>query len=247
MLDSPRACAGLRINHHYFRNTLLRTLPDEDRQRLLPHLERIELRRRGGAQFPSNTLNHVYFIEDGLVSVLADTGKGKSIETRMIGPEGFIGIRVALGKREGFHRRVVQVAGSAMRVDADVFAALLDDSKALHQVMLDYVHTVILQGSQLSACNANHAIPQRLARWILMAHDRCGTDELTVTQKMLSRVLGVRRATISECLAAMEPDGILERSRSIIRIADRDRLEALACRCYAMIGGSLKLARCGTR
>ncbi len=221
-------------------NALLRSLPKEQLAYLLPQFERISLRRRGVVQFANSAMNHVYFIEEGLISVLADTGPGKSVETRVIGPEGFVGIRVVLGKRESCHRRIVQVGGSALRLPSDEFAKLLDENKELHQRMLEYVHNVFIQASVLSACNANHPIQQRLARWLLMAQDRCGSTSLHVTQKMVSRLLGVRRATIGDCMAAMEQQDILVRSRSFITITDREKLETVACRCYASISSSDK-------
>jgi CRP-like cAMP-binding protein len=216
-------------------NTLLKSLPEEDLSELLPQFERVALRRRGIVQFSNASMNHVYFIETGLISVLADTGHGKSVETRMIGPEGCVGIRVVLGKRESCHRRMVQIGGSALRIEADEFAKLIEKNKKLHQAMLEYVHTVVIQASQLSACNAHHTIQQRLARWLLMALERCGTEHLSITQKMLSRPLGVRRASIGACLAEMEEQGILQRSRSLISIQDHGKLEDIACKCYGLI------------
>jgi CRP-like cAMP-binding protein len=216
-------------------------LPEEELTWLLPQFERVPLRRRGIVQFSNNSMHHVYFIEQGLVSVLADTGPGKSVETRMIGPEGFIGIRVVLGKRESCHRRMVQVGGSALRIESDHFASLLDKSKALHQVMLEYVHTIVIQASQLNACNAHHSVQERLARWLLMAQDRCDTVNLSITHKMLSRLIGVRRATVGDCMAEMEQQGILVRSRSLISIGDRGKLESVACKCYGLISGAARI------
>lgn len=217
------------------RNLLLRSLPEDDLTWLLPQLERVILRRRGVVQFNNSSMNHVYFVEQGLVSVLADTGPGKSVETRMIGPEGFVGVRVVLGKRESCHRRIVQIGGSALCMETEAFAELLEKSRTLRQVMLEYAHTVFIQASHLSACNAHHSVLQRLTRWLLMAQDRCGQDSLPVTHKMLSRLLGVRRATVSDSLATLEQQGILAQSRSLITIVDRAKLETVTCKCYGLI------------
>ena len=217
-------------------NHLLRALPSEDLNWLLPQLERVPLKRRGIVQFSNSSMHHVYFVEQGVISVLADTAPGKSVETRMIGPEGFIGIRVVLGKRESCHRRMVQVSGSALRIESDRFAQVLEANRAVQQVMLQYVHSIVIQTSQLNACNAHHSVPERLARWLLMAHDRCGgTNTLPLTHKMISRLIGVRRATVGDCMAQMEQKGILELSRSLVTILDREKLLASACKCYSLI------------
>lgn len=216
-------------------NHLLRSLPTDDLNWLLPQLERVPLKRRGIVQFSNSSMHHVYFVEQGIISILADTAPGKSVETRMIGPEGFIGIRVVLGKRESCHRRMVQVSGSALRIEADCFAQALEANRALQQVMLQYVHSIVMQTSQLTACNAHHNVPERLARWLLMAQDRCSTSMLPLTHKMISRLIGVRRATVGDCMSAMEQAGILERSRSLITILDREKLLGAACKCYGLI------------
>ena len=219
-------------------NHLLRALPTEDLDWLLPQLERVPLKRRGIVQFSNSSMHHVYFVEQGLISVLADTAPGKSVETRMIGPEGFIGVRVVLGKRESCHRRMVQVSGSALRIEAERFAQVLQANRAIQQVMLQYVHSIIIQTSQLNACNAHHNVPERLTRWLLMAQDRCGADTLPITHKMISRLIGVRRATIGDCMSQMEQKGMLERSRSLITILDREKLLSSACKCYTLISAA---------
>lgn len=219
-------------------NAILRSLPEEEKNWLLPQLEWVPLQRRSGVQFSNSSMHHVYFIESGLISVLADTGSGKSVETRMIGSEGVVGIRVVLGKRQSCHRRIVKVSGSALRIDADQFADLLNKNKKLQEIMLGYVHTVMLQASQLSACNAHHTVQQRLARWILLAQDKCGAASLPITQKMLSQLLGVRRASISDCMMELEAQGAIICSRSLIKIGERGKLEAAACKCYRLISDS---------
>jgi CRP-like cAMP-binding protein len=224
-----------RPYHGSCQNHLLRALPSEDLNWILPQLERVPLRRRGIVQFSNSSMHHVYFIEHGLVSVLADTAPGKSIETRMIGPEGFIGVRVVLGKRESCHRRMVQVGGSALRMESDQFADVLESNPAIQQVMLQYVHSIVIQASQLNACNAHHSVQERLARWLLMAHDRSSSSKLPITHKMISRLIGVRRATIGDCMSEMEEKEVIARSRSLITILDRDKLLSMACKCYGLI------------
>ncbi len=217
------------------RNDLLRCLPRDELARLWPRFERVTLKARRVLHYEDTAMDYAYFIEDGLVSVLAHTGPGKSVEVWMIGREGFIGVPLVLGEPISAHRRIVQIAGSALRIRADAFLDAIGPASPTRELLLRYVQTVLMQASQLGGCNAHHSVPQRLARWLLMAQDRCATDTLRLTHDMLARLLGVRRATVSECIAALEAQGILGRARSQIRIQARRRLETIACPCYGIM------------
>jgi CRP-like cAMP-binding protein len=216
-------------------NALLRCLPDEDLQRLWPRFERVALKSRRVLHYPDTPMEHAYFIEQGLVSVLAKTGPGKSVEVWLIGREGFVGLPIILGQNISVHRRIVQVSGSALRIRADHLREALDQAATLRDLLLHSIQTVLIQTSQLAGCNAHHGVEQRLARWLLMAQDRCQTETLSLTHDMLSRLLGVRRATVSACIATLEAQEILGRARSLIRIKARPRLEAVACPCYRVV------------
>jgi CRP-like cAMP-binding protein len=216
-------------------NALLRCLPEEDLTRLWPRFERVALKSRRVLHYPDAPMEHAYFIEQGLVSVLAHTGPGKSVEVWLIGREGFVGLPIILGQNISVHRRIVQVSGSALRIRADHLREAMDQAATLRDLLLLSIQTVLIQTSQLAGCNAHHGVEQRLARWLLMAQDRCQTEALALTHDMLSRLLGVRRATVSECIGALEEQKILGRARSLIRITARPRLETVACSCYRVI------------
>lgn len=216
-------------------NALLRCLPDDELRQLWPRFERVALKPRRVLHYQDTPMEHAYFIEEGLVSVLANTGPGKSVEVWLIGNEGFVGIPLILGESTSAHRRVVQVAGSALRIHADHLRDVFENLPSLRARLLQYVQTVLIQTSQLGGCQAHHSLQQRLARWLLMAQDRCGSDTLMLTHEMLARMLGVRRATISECIAALEQQDILGRARSLIRIKARDQLESITCPCYGVV------------
>jgi CRP-like cAMP-binding protein len=224
-------------------NRLLRCLPEDQLRRLWPRFERVALKPRRVLSYQDTPMDHAYFVEDGLVSVLANTGGGKSVEVWLIGREGFVGVPLLLGESNSAHRRVVQVAGHALRIQADDLRDTVENAGPLRTVLLRYVQAVLIQTSQLGGCQAHHTLQQRLARWLLMAQDRCGKDALPLTHEMLSRMLGVRRATVSECIAALEQQEILGRARSLIRIMARERLEAIACPCYAVIRSADKSLR----
>ena len=176
-------------------NAILRCLPEEEFAQLHPLLELVSLKPRRVLHFPNVQTEYVYFIESGLVSVLANAGHGKDVEVWLIGPEGIAGFPVILGEVSSPHRRVVQVEGEAYRIRADDLVAAVAKLNTLRRVLLKYVQAVIIQTSQLGVCNATHTVDQRVARWLIMAQDRCHTDALPTTQQRLSRMLGVQRAT----------------------------------------------------
>jgi CRP-like cAMP-binding protein len=216
-------------------NRLLRRLGEGDLRQLRPHFEPVTLTPRRMLHQPGTAMEHVYFIEAGLVSVLARTGPAKAVETWLIGSEGLVGVPVILGQRISTHGRLVQVEGRALRINADVLRGILDENAAIRRVILRYVQSIIVQASQNAACNAHHGAPQRLAKWLLAASDKSGADEIPLPQHVLARMLGVRRATVGETIAQLERQGAIARSRSVIRIVDRRQLESAACYCYRVI------------
>ncbi|MDQ0356549.1 CRP-like cAMP-binding protein [Rhodoplanes tepidamans] len=180
-------------------------------------------------------MEHVYFIESGLVSVLAQIDERKAAEVWLIGREGLSGIPLLLGGSASPHRRVVQLGGSALRMRAADVHAAMNGVPSFRAVMLRYVQLALVQTSQTSACNSAHPIKQRLARWLLTAQDRIGRDVLPLTHDMLARLLSVRRATISECLALLEREQVVGTRRAQLEILDRGRLESMSCLCYRIM------------
>jgi CRP-like cAMP-binding protein len=229
------------------RNLLLRALPLESLERLWPQLESVPLQPKRVLHYPQTPMKHLYFPEEGLVSIVAHAGEGKSIEGWLVGREGFIGIPILLGEDVPSHRRVVQIGGSALRIRADAMQQAMEDMRPVRDLFLYYVHVVLMQTAQLSACNAAHSVQQRVARWLLMAQDHSGKDALPLTHDILARMLGIRRATVTDCIISLERSGMLEKARSLIQIVDRDRLKEAACPCYGMIRIAEKrlLGRCG--
>lgn len=213
-------------------NSLLRSLPRDDLDRLRPFLERVPLVPRRVLQHGGLPIEHIYFIEDGLVSVFANAEERNGVEVWLIGREGVVGSPAVLGRKVTPLRYVVQIGGDAFRISVEDLTQLMADMPSLRAALLDYLHTALVQSSQSAACGLKHAFPQRLARWLLTAQDRCTRDDLPITHELLARILGVRRATVSEAVNAFEQRGLLDRLRGLIRIRDRDGLEKSACRCY---------------
>ena len=216
-------------------NRLLGRLPEKEMVRLMPLFERIELTPRQILHHRNLPMEHIYFVECGLVSVMAKTSHREWVEVWLIGSDGMTGIPIVLGDTHPAHRRVVQIGGSALRISTQVFRHLLQVSEPLRGIVLNYVDVVLLQTSQSGACNAQHTVKQRLARWLLLARDVLGSSRMPVPHEMLGRLIGVRRATITDCLNEFEACAAVRTARRLIEITDAQLLESLSCDCYHII------------
>ncbi len=217
------------------RNLLLQALSRRDYERLSPLLERVPLTPRRVLQHAQVPIEHLYFIEDGLVSVLANTGEQAAVEVGLIGREGVAGSAALLGAKTSPLRYFVQIGGSAYRVGIDDLHRAMAEMPQLRAVLHGHLHAAMMQSSQSAACSLRHSFLQRLARWLLTAQDRTGRDEIPITQDLLARSLGVRRATVSDAFKPLQRRGIFATERGLIRIVDRARLEEIACRCYRIM------------
>lgn len=238
----PAACDTAELQ-----NAILRCLPPHELRQLMAAFEAVELKPRRVVHYPNLQTEHAYFVESGLISVLANAGRGKTVEVWPIGPEGLAGFPVILGERTAPHRRVALLSGRAWRIAADDLRAAYAALPGLREVLLEYVQAVLIQTSQIGVCNANHPLVQRLARWLIMAQDRCQIDDIQVTHDVLARLLGVRRASLSRALMALEQRGAVQRARQSVRIVERSRLFEDACVCYRIIreADEWLMRRCG--
>lgn len=219
-----------------FQNRLLQTISPQDRRALWPHLVSVELKPRQTLHHSGTPMETIYFIESGLVSVCGKASPGKWVEVWLIGSEGMTGLPVLLGDTDDPPlRRVVQVGGSAYRISRSAFQSVIKNAPSLQATLLKYTQFVMLQTSQSAICEAHHSLKQRLCRWLLLAHDALNGENIPLTHQMLARLLGVRRASITECLRALEGEGALKNTRALICVRDQERLESLACSCHALI------------
>ena len=179
------------------RNLLLRSLPSQVLERLSPLLHEVSLTPRRVLQHAGVPIEHVYFVEEGLVSVLAKTDERIAVEVWLIGREGAIGSAAVLGIRASTLSHFVQVGGSALRIGIEDLNRAMSESPCLHAVLHGYLHATLMQSLQSAACSLRHSFLQRLARWLLTAQDRSELDELPITQDLLARSLGVYRPTVS--------------------------------------------------
>jgi CRP-like cAMP-binding protein len=214
---------------------LISRLPDREVARLMPLLQRVELAPRQVLHYRNLPLEHVYFIERGLISVMAKVSDRDWVEAWLVGSEGTTGVPVMLGDAQPPLRRVVQIGGTALRMPVAAFRSLLERSEPFRHMLLRYTQVVLLQSSQCGVCNAQHSMRQRLARWLLLARDGLQAVRIAVPHQALARLMGVRRATISECLKDIEARGAIRTGRRLIEVAEPDTLERCACDCYRII------------
>ena len=219
-----------------FRNELLRALPADELQRLRPHLAPVTLVVSQVLHEAETPIDEVFFLESGLAFLTADTRDHGLVEVGTTGRDGFVGLPVLLSPEPiSVHRAFVQVPGRAHRLRAAVLREMAGVLPTLRDRCLRYIQVMMMQNSQIAACNARHELPGRLARWLLMSRDRIDGDDLPMTQEFLSTMLGVRRAGISVVANALQTQGLIRQSRGRITVLDRAGLEGKACTCYRMI------------
>ena len=222
--------------HHPIKNRILAALTRKEYQRLLPDLELTALPLDVILYKSGDAIQYVYFPESGVVSLVTNMTDGATIEVGLIGREGMVGIPVLLGDDIAFEESIVQIAGSAMRMRSDVLkeGLKMNHSPLLTELLL-YTRTLMKQVAQTAACNSQHTVEERLARWLLMCQDRMESDELPLKQEFISSMLGTRRASVGDAASGLQAEGIISYSRGNISILKRKRLEAFACECYQAV------------
>jgi CRP-like cAMP-binding protein len=216
------------------RNRLLAALPPDSLARLLPQLRPVELPTRQTLHVPGQPIDNVVFPETGWVSMVATLEDGDGAEVGLIGFEGMVGLPVLLGTDHDDLEAMVQCPGTALVLSSHAFRHALDDDPSLRDLLLRYVLVHHGQVARTAACNGRHRVEERLARWLLMAHDRSQGDDFPMTHEFLSMMLGVRRAGASVAAAMLQKAHLIRYDRGRIAILDRDGLEAAACECYAV-------------
>jgi CRP-like cAMP-binding protein len=214
-------------------------MPAGDLARLMPHLEVVPLSPRAVLVEPRSRLKFAYFPHAGVICLMAVMRKGAA-ETATVGPEGFIGFEPLLGGDIASQRVLVQVGGTASRLRTETLLAAAQRSAPLRALLLRYVRYFLVQVLQSVACNAQHPVHQRCARWLLMAHDRAGTDSFNLTHEFLAEMLGIQRPSLTIAARKLQRAGLIRYSRGVITITDRKGLEGAACECYAIVRTALE-------
>ena len=216
-------------------NQLLSTLLVSTYQRLLPHLEQVYLASGQVVHQPNETITEIYFPQSAVFSLVVVMSDRATSEISLVGNEGVVSLPAILGSDFLATSSVVQVSGTALKLSVEIVRQEFQRGEELQSLMLLYTRRYLAHVSQIAACSSLHNIEQRLARSLLLAHDRIQQDTLPLTQKSLSLMLGVRRASVTETAISLQKQNIIRYSRGKIKIIDRLALEAIACECYSKI------------
>jgi CRP-like cAMP-binding protein len=220
-------------------NHLLLLLPPNERERVLALCEAQTLEIETVLYKAGGSMDHVYFPLSSMVSLVIDSEDGGTIEVGVVGNEGLVGTPIALGGTTSHVRAVIQVAGKILRMKTKDFRVELERSTRFVDLVQRFAQALTVQISQSVMCNRLHSVEERTCRWILMAHDRAGTDKLHLTQAFLAEMLGIRRPSVTVAAGMLHKAGLISYSRGILTILDRPRLEEAACECYAVVDREL--------
>ena len=216
-------------------NSLLAGLSREDYQSLLGELEPVTLTSGEVLYEPGERIRHVYFPNDGQVSLLMVMTDRKALEVGLVGREGMVGIPLVLGVEASPVRALVQGSGSALRMKAAGFHAAFGRLLPLQHELYRYVYAKLTQARQTAACNRFHQVEARLARWLLLTGDRVRSDQFHLTHEFLADTLGIRRVGVTNAASALRQRKLISYRRGNIRILDRKGLRAAACACYDIV------------
>ena len=217
---------------HAVGNHLLDTLPLEDLARLRPSLEHVEFPFAATVHRPGDRLDAAFFPNEGMVSMVGTLEDGTQMEVGTVGREGLVGLPLVLGTDRGLVEAIAQTDVVALRISAAALCEAVDRSATLRSLLLRYAMAFQVQVTQTALCNGRHAVDQRLARWLLIAHDLAVSDEFTMTHEFIAMMLGVRRPGVSVVAAMLQKAGLISYARGRMTVLDRPGLEAAACECY---------------
>ena len=217
------------------RNRLLLALPSSNLKRLMPDLEHVPCHRGQVLMDADSSLDHVFFPDSGVVSVVAVYADGSVIEMATIGREGCTGVNAVFGAKRSSFRLLVQIPGGAAKMSRAAFTRAMESMPPFRSLMYTYIHAFLEQILVSVACNGAHSLKERLARWLLMMRDRGDDDALQITQDLLAEMLGVQRPTITNAARELERDGLIARGRRQVTIADRQGLTDASCECYQLV------------
>jgi CRP-like cAMP-binding protein len=224
-----------QIEQSSVRNRLLAALPSDDFAALAPAFQPVALDFQQVLHPPGRPIEAGYFPGSGMVSLLNPLQEGQNMEVGIIGREGLVGLAVVLGAESASTKAMVQMAGTAVCVPAAALREAFAGSAALRAVVLRYAQASYSQVAQTAACNGQHAVNERLARWMLMAHDRAEDDTFPMTQEFMALMLGVRRAGVTVAAGVLQKAGVIRCGYGRITILDRAGLEAASCECYGTV------------
>ena len=233
MNDAVAQRAGIR-------NRLLQKLSPKDWTLIAADLEAVVLKERQIVEVPNRPITHVYFIEIGVVSVVAVNAADHRIEVGVIGNEGLTGVPLIMGDGRAQHSTYMQIGGNGLRIPAEKFSAALGQSATLNTLMLKSAQAFMIQTAHTALANGRAKLEERLARWLLMAHDRLDTAAVPLTHEFLAVMLGVRRAGVTVALHSFERRGLIATRRGQLTLVDRAGIEKIAGSFYGIPEAELK-------
>jgi CRP-like cAMP-binding protein len=216
-------------------NRLLAALPQHVYESLLPHLSPVQLVTGQVVYEPFSPILYGYFLNNSLISCMSVTEQGASVAVGFVGKEGMLGAASLIDASLLPYRIIVQIAGSAMRIPSAILKDWFTHNTTLHRAILHFIYALFWQVVQTAVCNRFHLTEQRLARWLLFAHDRLDMDTLPITQEALAQMLGTDRTSITRTARKLREAGLLDYGRGQVTIRDRERLELASCECYRTV------------
>ena len=217
------------------RSRILAALPPLEFELLALNLVPVDLKLGETLHRAGEPIEYVYFPEIGFISAMTVLSDGSPLEIGLIGAEGVAGVSVILGATASYSETMCQTGGAAHRLPVAALKEGIVHASHLRDLLLRYVHVFHVQVAQTAACNAHHDLSERLARWLLAAHDRSGVPELSLTQDLIAVMLGVRRSTVSVAASTLQKAGVIRYQHGRITIVDRAGLEDAACECYLRV------------
>jgi CRP-like cAMP-binding protein len=245
--SSPSTPTGpARSEDPHLANRLLAALKPEDFSLVERNLEIVTLKPAEILYEAGDDVRYAYFPHDGMVSLVAVLEEGVSAEVAVFGREGVMGFVSSLVTRVSFGRYVVQVPGTASRIEAGRLRQAVESSPDIRHLFQRYTEALLAQTFQTVACNAVHSVEARCCRWVLATHDRVNRDDLPLTHEFLAEMLGVQRPTVSLITRTLQSAGLIRQGRGVLTVVDRDGLEKAACGCYRAIRSSFERLLPGT-
>jgi CRP-like cAMP-binding protein len=216
-------------------NYILAALPEKEFENLAPALQLIRVKPEEVIYRAQEAIKYVYFPTTAMLSWIGITEAGERIEVGVVGWEGMVGIPELLGYETSPYGVEVELPGELYRISLKEFKEEFNRLNTVHGLLFRYTYTALTQLAQSSVCGRFHTVEERLCRWLLMAHDRCESDELLLTQEILAGMIGARRPAVSIVTGTLQKAGLISNRRGRITILDREGLEDASCECYRII------------
>ncbi|MCC5653312.1 Crp/Fnr family transcriptional regulator [Nostoc sp. XA013] len=222
-------------SHRPTTNKLLLALSELEYQRLVPHLERVNLPTEQILYEAGEPITHVYFPDQAIVSLVCNQEDGSTVEAGLVSNDGMVGLPVVWGGKTTTTTAFVQVANGGSRMKAEHLITEFKRGGELQSLLLRYTQALFTQVTQTAACNRMHTIEERLARWLLIVSDRVQSDTFTLTQEFIAQMLGCRRSGVTVAAGALSRSGMISYKRGTINILNREDLEHTSCQCYFIV------------